>query len=271
MEDRGVDTRCSSRNFVSSSSIFGSGPGQKGKNWGINFRHEEGGVIKNLAGEASLDDEDQIQRQFLRGDETQANRMTATFSCRKTDGNTAKTFKKEWLLEMVDDKLERDELQRAANYEAIKSGVKAEVGNEIAAEAQSPAVIHTERVGEIAGDMRHKAIDEVAQTEREVERGRFVARISQIIDYIFFLVYGLLAIRLLLALFAARQGNGFVQFVQSVTDPIYAPFKGIVASPTTAEGFTLALPIIIALVAYMLLHFAINGFLRIFARRKVAV
>ena len=121
---------------------------------------------------------------------------------------------------MVDDKLERDELQRAANYEAIKSDVKAEVGGEIAAEAQVPTVSQAQRVEEIADNMRHKAVDEVVQTEREVGRGRVVARISQIVDYIFFLIYGLLTQRLLLALFAARQGNDFVQFIRSVTDQL---------------------------------------------------
>lgn len=172
---------------------------------------------------------------------------------------------------MIDKKLEQDELQRAANYEAIKSGVKTEIGSEIANEARHSSAAQSQRVDSIADGMRQRAVDEVVQTDREVGRGRAVARISQIVDYIFFLVYGLLAIRLLLALFAARQGNGFVQFVKSVTDPIYAPFKGIVASPATAEGFTLALPIVIAIVAYMLLHLAINGLLRIFAHRKVTV
>jgi uncharacterized protein YggT (Ycf19 family) len=81
----------------------------------------------------------------------------------------------------------------------------------------------------------------------------------------------LLTIRLLLELFAARQSAGFYQFIRSATDPFYAPFRGIVASPSTAEGFTLALPIIIAIVAYMLLHFAINGILRIFAHRKTSI
>jgi hypothetical protein len=172
---------------------------------------------------------------------------------------------------MVDDTLERDEIQRTANYEAIKSGVKSDVGNEIAAETHVPDASQARRVEIIADDMKHKAVDEVVQTERDVERGRVVARISQVVDYIFFLVYGLLGLRLLLALFAAREGNTFVRFVRSVTDPIYAPFKGIVASPSTAEGFTLALPIIVAIVAYMLLHLAINGLLRIFAHRKVTV
>ena len=172
---------------------------------------------------------------------------------------------------MVDDKLEREELQRAANYEAIKADVKANVGGEIAAEARVPAAAEGGRVEGIADDMRSRAVSEVAETHREVERGRIAARVSQVVDYIFFLIYGLLAIRLLLALFAARQGNGFVQFIRSVTDPIYAPFRGIVASPSTAEGFTLALPIVVAIVAYMLLHLAINGLLRIIADRKMEV
>jgi len=172
---------------------------------------------------------------------------------------------------MVDDKLERDELQRSANYEGIKSSVKAEVGGEIEAEARRASVADAARIDNIAEDMRHKAVSEVAQTEREVERGRVVARISQVIDYLFFLVYGLLVIRLLLALFAANSNAGFVQFIRSVTDPFYAPFRGIVASPSTPEGFTLALPIVIALVVYLLLHLAINGLLRMFVHRKTEV
>lgn len=172
---------------------------------------------------------------------------------------------------MVDDKLAQDEAQRAANYEAVKSNVKAEVGGEIAAEAQAPTAEQAERIDNIAGRMRDKAVHEVVETEREVERGRVVARISQVIDYLFFIVYGLLAIRLVLELFAARESAGFVKFIHSVTGPLYAPFRGIVPSPSTPEGFTLALPIVIALVVYLLLHLAINGLLRIFVHRKTEV
>ncbi len=137
---------------------------------------------------------------------------------------------------MVDDKLEREEEQRAVNYETIKSNVKAEVGGEIASEAQAPSETQASQIGNIADNMREKAVSEVVQTQREVERGRFVARISQVIDYLFFIVYGLLTIRLLLALLAARTTNDFVQFIRSVTDPFYAPFRGIVESPSTPEG-----------------------------------
>lgn len=172
---------------------------------------------------------------------------------------------------MTDDKLAIDEAQRAANHEAIKSGVKADVGNEIAAKAAAQSRSDAVRTSDLAEDMRHKAVAEVAQTESEIQRGRFVARISQFVDYAFFLIYGLLIVRFLLELFAAREGNSFVQFLKSISGPFFSPFRGIVASPTTPEGFTLALPIVIAIVVYMLLHLAINGLLRILAHRKVEV
>ena len=172
---------------------------------------------------------------------------------------------------MTDNKLEVDEMQRAANYEAVKSGVESRVNADIVAEGYAVDKHDTGRIENIADGMRERAVDDVATTERDLERGRLAARISQIVDYIFLLIYGLLAIRLLLELFAARESAGFFQFIKSVTDPIYSPFRGLVPSPSTPEGFTLALPIIVAIVVYMLLHVAINGFLRILAHRKVHV
>jgi len=171
---------------------------------------------------------------------------------------------------MVDNKLELEEAQRAATYEAVKTDVQSEVGGEIAARAERAHPSDAGRIEHVAGDMRDKAVDEVVQTEQEIERGRVMARVSQVVDYLFFIVYGLLTLRFLLELFGARENAGFFQFIRSVTGPFYAPFKGLVASPS-ADGFTLALPIIFALVAYMLLHLAINGLLRIFAHRKVNI
>lgn len=171
---------------------------------------------------------------------------------------------------MVDNKLALEEAQREANYEAIKTNVKSEVGAEIAAEANERTVGSDAQINNIAGNMRQKAVDEIAETDREVERGRALARVSQIVDYIFFVIYGLLTIRLLLELFAARENAGFVKFIKSATGIFYAPFQGIVASPSK-DGFTLALPIVVAIVVYMLLHLAINRLLRIFAHRKTSV
>lgn len=172
---------------------------------------------------------------------------------------------------MVDDKLAHDEAQRAAAYESIKSDVQARVDADIATRANQPSVSQAERVEEIAAGMRRTAVDEVVATEADVRRARFAARISQIVDYIFFLIYALLTIRLLLELFAAREGAGFFKFVTALTDPFYYPFRGLMPSISSSEGFTLVLSLVAALVAYMILHLAINGLLRILAHRKVEV
>ncbi|HVQ38482.1 MAG TPA: YggT family protein, partial [Pyrinomonadaceae bacterium] len=92
-----------------------------------------------------------------------------------------------------------------------------------------------------------------------------------IVDYIFYLIYALLAMRFLLALLAARSTAGFVQFIVTVTNPFYAPFKGIVSSPRSGDGHTLLMPIVVAIIAYVLLHLAINGLLRILAHRKTQI
>ena len=171
----------------------------------------------------------------------------------------------------MDDKLAADEARRSVQHETVKAQVEGEVQAEIADQASQPAADEPQRIQQVAGDFRAKAVDEVIDTEREVERGRGAARVSQIVDYIFYVIYGLLFMRFLLALLAARSTAGFVQFIVTVTNPFYAPFRGIVASPSTDQGHTLMLPIIVAIIAYVLLHLAINGLLRMLAHRKTAI
>lgn len=172
---------------------------------------------------------------------------------------------------MEDDKLAIEEARRAGQHSAVKAQVEGEVQAEIAERAAQPPPPESERIGSLAHEFRAKAVDEVVSTEREVERARGVARVSQIVDYIFFVLYALLALRFLLALLAARSSAGFVRFIVAVTDPFYSPFRGIVASPQTDGGHTLMLPLVIAIIVYILLHLAINGVLRIIAHRKTAV
>jgi hypothetical protein len=171
----------------------------------------------------------------------------------------------------MDDKLAIEEARRAGQHDSVKSQVEGEVQAEIAAHAARTAPPDDERVGHLADEFRAKAVDEVVQTQREVERARGIARVSQIVDYIFYVVYALLGLRFLLALLAARNKAGFVRFVVAVTDPFYQPFRGIVASPSTEAGHTLMLPLVIAIIAYLLLHLGVNGLLRIVAHRKTAV
>lgn len=172
---------------------------------------------------------------------------------------------------MEDDKLAMDEARRAGQHGSVKSQVEGEVQAEIAERAAVTPAPESARINQVAGEFRAKAVDEVVETEREVGRARGVARISQVIDYLFFLLYALLGLRFLLALMAARSGAGFVQFIVTVTNPFYEPFRGIVASPRTDGGHTLVMPLVIAFIVYLLLHLAINGILRIVAHRKTSV
>src|SRR6478609_8588680 len=172
---------------------------------------------------------------------------------------------------MDDEKLAIEEARRAGQHSSVKSQVEGEVQAEIAESAAVTPPRESERIDQIAGQFRAKAVDEVVETEHEVTRARGVARISQVIDYIFFVLYALLGLRFLLALLAARSSAGFVQFIVTVTNPFYQPFRGIVASPTTDGGHTLMVPLVIAFIVYVLLHLGINGLLRIIAHRKTAV
>jgi uncharacterized membrane protein YdbT with pleckstrin-like domain len=172
---------------------------------------------------------------------------------------------------MDDNKLANDEERRSVQHGSVKSQVEGEVNAEIAEKATQSAPKEERKIEEVAGQFRAKAVDEVVSTEREVERGRGAARVSQVIDYIFFIIYGLLAMRFLLALLAARSTAGFVQFIVAVTNPFYGPFRGIVDAPRNEEGHTLMLPIVVAIIAYVMLHLIINGLLRMVAHRKTAI
>jgi len=119
--------------------------------------------------------------------------------------------------------------------------------------------------------MRRSAIDETVHTDRKIEHARTAARGSQFLDYAFYVLYTLLGVRLVLALIAANSSNGFVQLISTITNPFYAPFRGIVDSPSTEGGNTLVFPIIIAMVVYAIVHVAINGLLRMVGSRKTAI
>ena len=172
---------------------------------------------------------------------------------------------------MSDVKVAEAEARQAAHQSAVTSRVESRVNAEISGQAATASPADGARVAEVASHLRSKALDESVHGERVVGQARAAARWSQFIDYAFYVVYALLGIRLVLALIAANSTSGFVQFIRLVTDPFYAPFRGIVASPSTEAGNTLVLPIGIALVVYAMLHLGINGLLRMVGHRKTSI
>ena len=89
---------------------------------------------------------------------------------------------------MDDNKLATEEARRAGQHGSVKSQVEGEVQAEIAEQAAVTPPAESERIGQVAGEFRAKAVDEVVETEREVQRARGVARVSQVIDYLFFVL-----------------------------------------------------------------------------------
>lgn len=92
-----------------------------------------------------------------------------------------------------------------------------------------------------------------------------VAFIARIFDYLFGILYGLLLVRFTLELFEARPGAGFFQLVAGLTDGFYAPFKGLFATTMFAGG-RVVWSLLVAVLAYMLLHAVIRGALHLIAR-----
>ena len=102
--------------------------------------------------------------------------------------------------------------------------------------------------------------------DRPISRRSSASSAARIIDFIFSVVYSLLAVRFALVFFHASEGSGFTRFIGAITDPLYAPFRGIVQNGQFL-GYTVAWSIVVALLAYALLHTAIGALVRMLARR----
>jgi len=171
---------------------------------------------------------------------------------------------------LEDEKLAIDESERAARHQAIKGEVRREMQGEISRQAQSTDNQQHAEAAAIGEHFREKAISEVVGVEAEIDRGRAAARVSQIVDYVFYLIYSLIGLEILLELLGARETNAFKSFIDAVTSPLLLPFNTLM--PDLARGrFQLRISYIVALFVYVLLHLAINGLLRLFAHRKTAV
>src|SRR5690349_24653172 len=104
----------------------------------------------------------------------------------------------------MDDKLAAEEARRAAQHEAVKAQVEGEVQSEISERAAAKTTRdESQRINAVGGDFRSRAVDEVIDTEREVQRSRGRARVSQVVDYIVYIIYALLGMRCLVALLRA--------------------------------------------------------------------
>jgi uncharacterized protein YggT (Ycf19 family) len=167
------------------------------------------------------------------------------------------------------DHLAADEAGRIRQHESVKDDVRQQVHSDIAGQARATAV-DPAREAATAASLKRQAVDEIADAEQELARGRTAARGSQLLDYGFYLIYGIIGLAIALEAIGARESAGFTQFVNALASPFVAPFHGIVRDPT-AGGARFMLSYVVALGVYILLHMAVNGALRLMTRRKTAV
>jgi hypothetical protein len=78
-------------------------------------------------------------------------------------------------------------------------------------------------------------------------------------------------VRFALSLIAAKSNAGFVKFMVSISDPFYAPFKGIVDSSRNDDGNVILYPVLVAFAAYVVLHLVVTGLFRLIATRSTEI
>jgi uncharacterized protein YggT (Ycf19 family) len=170
----------------------------------------------------------------------------------------------------VTNNVQLDEERKLAAHQEVKAAIDDDVYSRLKRESAHVEPAEAAQLTGVARELKDKSVHEAVATDRELGRGRTAARISQVVDYLFYLIYGVIALQFLLRLLGARSGSGFAQFIASVSWPLLAPFERIVGTPS-AGAYQIQVSYLLALVVYSLLHFAINGVFRLIAHRKVTV
>ncbi|HEV8132193.1 MAG TPA: YggT family protein [Acidobacteriota bacterium] len=169
-----------------------------------------------------------------------------------------------------DDKLKIDESQKIEQHEAVKGEIRKDVHEEIARSANRLTAKDETEAKSLAGALKGKAIREVSETETELQRARVVARIAQVVDYLFYLAYGLISLDVVLEAIGANRSAGFMRLIAVLSAPLLAPFRGIMPDPSSGR-FRFMLSALVALMVYILIHLAVKGLFRVLALRKTSI
>jgi hypothetical protein len=95
-------------------------------------------------------------------------------------------------------------------------------------------------------------------------------RASQLVYLVLGIVEALIAIRVVLKLFAANADSGFASLMYAVSAPLVVPFQGIFPTPATHNN-VLELSSIVGMVVYALVGWAIVRAVTVLARRQPAI
>ena len=92
-------------------------------------------------------------------------------------------------------------------------------------------------------------------------------RIALVVYVLFGILGGMIAIRILLKLFAANPDAGFSAFVYNITGPFLAPFLNVFATPSTHNSI-FEFSSLLGLVIYMLIGWGIVRLIQAFGQRQ---
>ena len=171
---------------------------------------------------------------------------------------------------MNDDGLAERQARRSPERGATRPPVDRDVTERVVGRPLARATpADTRSIRGVAGEIGLDGQSDSYRTELHAGRGWNVTGRMEAIDHLFGVIYLLMGVRLLLALAGADPADGIVRFITALTDPLYAPFRSMIGIPATDGGQTLALPILIALVGYMLVHASISGLVRATRQRSL--
>ncbi len=170
-----------------------------------------------------------------------------------------------------DHQLILNESHRLAQYEALKGEMRNSVQTDIAREPPIQITPGEQARITAAGEqIRQQAAHETLRTESELSRGHFAARASQVVDFVFYLIYGVIALEIILNLAGANPRNAFRQLIGRFSTPLLWPFENLLADPE-AGRFQFRLSYVIGLLVYVLLHVTITKLLRLLTERKTSI
>lgn len=169
-----------------------------------------------------------------------------------------------------EEKLAADEARKLQQHEAVKGEVREKVHAEISRQADDITPRDQGQAEVLASSLKQKAVREVADTEADLTRTRTVARLSQVVDYIFYLVYGIISLEIVLEGLGARENAGFKEFIDTLASPLLSPFRGLMADPASGN-YQFMISYVVALIVYFLVHLAVKGLLRLLVQKKTTV
>jgi len=97
------------------------------------------------------------------------------------------------------------------------------------------------------------------------------AMVERLLLFIFGLIIGLIVLRIILLLVAAREGNDLVSFIYNISEIFVAPFRGILGRNEIASGASeLDVAAVVAVVGWFVISLVVFGVLRIFRPSSTA-